>query len=65
VLLIYHTAALTQINARQLRSPHASNATAADWVRNNVLEFTGGMPEVMVGNALVAEVKDRPAACVQ
>jgi heme-degrading monooxygenase HmoA len=35
----------------------ASNAKAADWVRNNVLEFTRGMPEVMVGNALVAEVK--------
>jgi heme-degrading monooxygenase HmoA len=35
----------------------ASNQTAADWVRNNVLEFTKGMPEVMVGNALVAEVK--------
>jgi hypothetical protein len=26
-------------------------------VRNNVLEFTKGMPEVMVGNALIAEVK--------
>ena len=35
----------------------ASNTTAAEWVRNNVLEFTRGMPEVMVGNALVAEVK--------
>jgi hypothetical protein len=35
----------------------ASNVTAADWVRNNVLEFTRGMPEVMVGTALVAEVK--------
>jgi hypothetical protein len=43
----------------------ASNATAADWVRNNVLEFTRGMPEVMVGNALVAEVKEHPAACIQ
>lgn len=41
----------------------ASNVTAADWVRDNVLEFTRGMPEVMVGNALVAEVKERPAAC--
>jgi heme-degrading monooxygenase HmoA len=30
---------------------------AADWVRNNVLEFTKGMPEVMVGHALIAEVK--------
>jgi hypothetical protein len=35
----------------------ASNEKAADWVRNNVLEFTEGMPEVMVGNALIAEVK--------
>jgi heme-degrading monooxygenase HmoA len=35
----------------------ASNATAADWVRNNILESTRGMPEVMVGNALVAETK--------
>jgi heme-degrading monooxygenase HmoA len=35
----------------------ASNERAADWVRHNVLEFTRGMPEVMVGNALVAEVK--------
>ena len=35
----------------------ASNEKAADWVRNNVLEFTKGMPEVMVGNALVVETK--------
>lgn len=35
----------------------ASNEKAANWVRHNVLEFTKGMPEVMVGNALVAEVK--------
>ena len=35
----------------------ASNAKAADWVRNNVLESTKGMPEVMIGNALIAEVK--------
>jgi heme-degrading monooxygenase HmoA len=35
----------------------ASNEKAADWVRNNVLEFTRGMPEVMIGNALIAEVK--------
>jgi hypothetical protein len=28
-----------------------------NWVRNNVLEFTKGMPEVMIGNALIAEVK--------
>lgn len=35
----------------------ASNEEAAAWVRDNVLEFTKGMPEVMVGNALIAEVK--------
>jgi Antibiotic biosynthesis monooxygenase len=35
----------------------ASNEKAADWVRNNVLEFTKGMPEVMVGNALIAEAE--------
>ena len=35
----------------------ASNETAADWVRENVLEFTKGLPEVMVGDALIAEVK--------
>jgi heme-degrading monooxygenase HmoA len=35
----------------------ASNEKAADWVRHNVLEFTRGMPEVMVGNALVAEFR--------
>jgi hypothetical protein len=28
-------------------------------VRNNVLEFTKGMPEVMTGNALIAEVKEQ------
>ena len=38
-----------------------SNEKAADWVRNNVMEFARGMPEVMVGDALIAEVKDRPA----
>jgi hypothetical protein len=35
----------------------ASNVKAADWVRNNVLEFTKGMPEVIIGNALIAEAK--------
>jgi hypothetical protein len=35
----------------------ASNEIAANWMRNNVLEFTKGMPEVMAGNVLVAEVK--------
>jgi heme-degrading monooxygenase HmoA len=33
-----------------------SNEKAADWVRNNVMELARGMPEVMVGDALVAEV---------
>ena len=35
----------------------ASNEKAANWVRHNVLEFTKGMPEVMVRNALAAETK--------
>ena len=35
----------------------ASNEIAANWLRNNVLEFTKGMPEVMAGNVLVAEFK--------
>lgn len=35
----------------------ASNETAADWVRDNVLEFTRGLPEVMVGDVLIAEVR--------
>ena len=34
-----------------------SNERAATWVRRNLLEFTKGMAEVMVGNALIAEVK--------
>jgi hypothetical protein len=34
-----------------------SNERAADWVRNNVLEFVRGMPEVMVGDVMIAEVK--------
>ena len=35
----------------------ASNEKAGNWVRNNVLEFTKGMPEVMIGNSLIVEVK--------
>jgi heme-degrading monooxygenase HmoA len=34
----------------------ASNEAAAEWVRDNVLEFTKGLPEVMVGDVLIAEV---------
>ena len=34
----------------------ASNERAADWVRNNVLELARGMPEIMVGDVLVAEM---------
>ena len=33
----------------------ASNEIAANWMRDNVLEFVKGMPEVMAGNVLVAE----------
>lgn len=32
-----------------------SNEKAADWVRDNVLEFTKGLPDVMVGDVLIAE----------
>jgi hypothetical protein len=32
----------------------ASNEIAAQWIRDNVLEFVKGMPEVMAGNVLVA-----------
>ena len=34
----------------------ASSETAAEWVRNNVLEFTRGMPEVVAGNALISAI---------
>ena len=33
----------------------ASNETAANWLRENVLEFVKGMPEVMAGKVLVAD----------
>jgi heme-degrading monooxygenase HmoA len=36
----------------------ASNEKAANWMRNNVLEFTKGMPKVTVGSTLIAEVKE-------
>jgi len=35
----------------------ASNDIAATWMRENVLEFVKGMPEVMTGNVLVAADK--------
>ena len=35
----------------------ASNEIAADWVRNNVLESNTGIPEVIVGDVLISEVK--------
>ena len=35
----------------------ASNEKAADWIRNNIMEFARGMPEIMVGDVLIAEVK--------
>ena len=34
-----------------------SNEKAADWVRNHVMEFARGMPEVIVGDVRIAEVK--------
>jgi heme-degrading monooxygenase HmoA len=38
----------------------ASNEIAANWMRDNVLEYVKGMPEVMAGNVLVAGDKDDP-----
>ncbi|HUB44292.1 MAG TPA: antibiotic biosynthesis monooxygenase [Acetobacteraceae bacterium] len=38
----------------------ASNEKAAAWVRNHVLEFVRGTPEVMVGGVLVAEPSNAP-----
>ena len=35
----------------------ASSEKTAAWVRNNALELVKGVPELMVGNALIAEVK--------
>ena len=35
----------------------ASNEIAATWMRENVLEFVKGMPEVVAGNVLVAADK--------
>jgi hypothetical protein len=35
----------------------ASNETAAEWMRDNVMEFVRGMPEVMVGTVIIAESK--------
>jgi hypothetical protein len=34
-----------------------SNEKAADWVRKNVTTLARGMPEVMVGDVLISEVK--------
>src|SRR6476659_7865990 len=38
----------------------ASNEIAAAWMRDNVLEFVKGMPEVMAGNVLVTAPDTRP-----
>ena len=38
----------------------ASNEIAANWMRDNVLEFVKGMPEVIAGNVLVTERKGGP-----
>ena len=34
-----------------------SNEKAADWVRDNVLESTRGLPDVTVGGVLIPEIK--------
>jgi hypothetical protein len=51
------TAVLITISRLDSADGAFANEKAADWVRNNVLEFTKGMPEVMIGNTLIAEVK--------
>ena len=33
----------------------ASSEVAAEWARDNVLEFVRGVPEIMVGDALISE----------
>src|ERR1700722_17638735 len=38
----------------------ASNEIAANWMRDNVLEFVKGVPDVMAGNVLVAEGNGDP-----
>jgi heme-degrading monooxygenase HmoA len=38
----------------------ASNEVASAWIRNNVLEFTRGMPEVMAGDVIVSALKASP-----
>jgi hypothetical protein len=35
----------------------ASNEIAAEWMRDNVLQYVKGMPEVMAGNVIIAERK--------
>jgi hypothetical protein len=37
----------------------ASNEAAAEWVRDHVLGAARGLPEVMVGHVLIAEVQDQ------
>jgi hypothetical protein len=39
-----------------------SNEKAADWVRNNVMEFARGLPEVMVGDVMLGLKQFRNAA---
>lgn len=35
----------------------ASHEFASQWIRDNVLEFTKGMPEVLAGEVLIADTK--------
>jgi hypothetical protein len=35
----------------------ASHELATQWIRDNVLEFTKGMPEVVAGDVIVADAK--------
>jgi hypothetical protein len=38
----------------------ASNEVAENWIRNHVLEFTRGMPDVMAGEVFIAELAREP-----
>lgn len=40
----------------------ASNEVAENWMRNNVLEFTRGLPDAMAGEVFVAETVEQPPA---
>ena len=54
---MFDSAAEALVSNEKAAEAFASNERAADWVRNHVMEFARGMPEVMVGDVRIAEVK--------